>query len=102
MFVVCYRPGRITPLLGRFSDLPQLLSDPNISNGSLDVALMDVGSSSMQFDQSERGFMLSQDGPLDMRMDGNRYEFLALLAKGQNELMRWAVLHLSVIPSVVS
>lgn len=33
---------------------------------------MDVGTSSMQFDMPGRGFMLSQDGPLDMRMDGAR------------------------------
>jgi len=27
----------------------------------------------MQFDDPSRGFGLSQDGPLDMRMDGTRY-----------------------------
>ena len=34
---------------------------------------MDLGCSSMQFDTPSRGFALSKDGPLDMRMDGNRY-----------------------------
>ena len=68
-------PGRVLPLLGRFSDLPHLLRPhlpPEASRphwaGLVDGALMDLGASSMQFDTAERGFMLSRDGPLDMRM----------------------------------
>ena len=59
-------------MLGRFSDLAQLLQENNVSPGSLDGVLIDAGSSSMQFDTAERGFALSKNGPLDMRMDGNR------------------------------
>jgi len=56
-------------LLGRFSEL---LSQLEVKPGSVDAVLLDAGCSSMQMDQPSRGFSLSRDGPLDMRMDGDR------------------------------
>ncbi|XP_018398564.1 PREDICTED: probable methyltransferase-like protein 15 homolog [Cyphomyrmex costatus] len=65
-------PGQIIPLLGKFSELPQLLKPHNVKENSIDGILFDFGCSSMQFDTANRGFSLSKDGPLDMRMDGLR------------------------------
>jgi len=65
-------PGQLIPLLGKFSELPQLLKQHNIKKNSIDGILFDFGCSSMQFDIANRGFSLSKDGPLDMRMDGFR------------------------------
>ncbi|XP_017777060.1 PREDICTED: probable methyltransferase-like protein 15 homolog [Nicrophorus vespilloides] len=66
-------PDRVTPLLGRFSELPKLLKNEGIGQNSLDGILFDFGCSSMQFDVGERGFAISKNGPLDMRMDGDRF-----------------------------
>lgn len=65
-------PGKIIPLLGRFSELPKLLSSKGIKPSSVDGILFDFGCSSMQFDRADRGFAISRDGPLDMRMDKGR------------------------------
>ncbi|KAJ3096007.1 hypothetical protein HDU97_006308 [Phlyctochytrium planicorne] len=61
--------GRLMPLLGRFGDMEKLLKDNlNIGPGSLDGILLDIGMSSIQIDDTSRGFSYRQDGTLDMRM----------------------------------
>lgn len=65
-------PGQLIPLLGRFSELPHLLCQHKVSTNSIDGFLFDFGCSSMQLDVAERGFSISKNGPLDMRMDGFR------------------------------
>uniref|UniRef100_A0A3Q1F0B5 12S rRNA N(4)-cytidine methyltransferase METTL15 n=1 Tax=Acanthochromis polyacanthus TaxID=80966 RepID=A0A3Q1F0B5_9TELE len=83
--------GRVKPLLGRFSELETLLSGMDIKPGSIDAVLLDAGCSSMQMDQAERGFALSKDGPLDMRMDGERYPDMPCAADVVNTLDQQAL-----------
>lgn len=62
-------PSQVVPLLGKFSDLPNLLKQNSIREKSIDGILFDFGCSSMQFDCADRGFSVAKNGPLDMRMD---------------------------------
>lgn len=52
---------------GSYADLAQHLAA--IRWGQVDGILLDLGASSMQFDQGERGFSFQKDGPLDMRFN---------------------------------
>jgi 16S rRNA (cytosine1402-N4)-methyltransferase len=58
--------GRLTLVEDRFSHLAEVCAAQGLS--SVDGVVMDVGVSSMQLDQAERGFSFRQGGPLDMRM----------------------------------
>jgi 16S rRNA (cytosine1402-N4)-methyltransferase len=60
--------GRLTLVEDRFSNLDDVAR--SCGHDTVDGIVLDVGVSSMQLDQAERGFSFRLDGPLDMRMSG--------------------------------
>jgi 16S rRNA (cytosine1402-N4)-methyltransferase len=58
--------GRLTLVEDRFSNLAEICAAQGIN--AVDGVVMDVGVSSMQLDEAERGFSFRLGGPLDMRM----------------------------------
>lgn len=57
----------VTPVHANYADLPEVLEDLEID--SVDGILLDLGLSSDQLADRERGFSFNADGPLDLRFD---------------------------------
>lgn len=74
--------GRLTLVPGRFGELDQAVAAAGLSG--VDGVVLDIGVSSMQLDEAQRGFSFRLDGPLDMRMERDG-ESAADLVNGRSE-----------------
>jgi len=72
--------ARLQAVHGKFSQLPRMLDQAGWNQ--VDGMLADLGVSSLQLDNPERGFSLQSRGPLDMRMDPQAGQPLIELLQG--------------------
>ncbi|KAG4065576.1 hypothetical protein HA402_011265 [Bradysia odoriphaga] len=82
---------RFTIIHGPFSDLADYVQQRELV-GKIDGVLLDLGVSSPQLDDAERGFSFMRDGPLDMRMDPSSGQSAAeWLMKAEADDIAWVL-----------
>ena len=74
--------GKLVLHHARYSEMAEILIDEEIEGVTLDI-----GVSSMQLDQAERGFSFQKDGPLDMRMARDGESAADFLNEAEEEMI---------------
>ncbi len=83
--LVAAADGRLTLVEARFSELETVATAQGFA--PLDGVVFDIGVSSMQFDEAERGFSFRGDGPLDMRMEGRGVSAAEIVNEADEETL---------------
>ncbi|MBN8648778.1 MAG: 16S rRNA (cytosine(1402)-N(4))-methyltransferase RsmH, partial [Caulobacterales bacterium] len=74
--------GRLSLIQTQFGEIA------NLELGEIDAVVLDIGVSSYQIDQAERGFSFNKDGPLDMRMGDGETAAEVLATRSEAEIAK--------------
>ncbi|MFO1186289.1 MAG: 16S rRNA (cytosine(1402)-N(4))-methyltransferase RsmH [Alphaproteobacteria bacterium] len=87
--------GRFEILQGRFGSMEVLLKPALARKGktAVDGVTLDLGVSSYQLDEAERGFSFLRDGPLDMRMGGDGPSAADIVNEAPASDLEWIIRH---------